>query len=110
VTEDQTWVSRMVALGALSAQEAEEHPRRSELQQAIGGHPDVDPAIYDAPLAAGDWVLVCSDGLSNHLSEESLKEVLQSSPSAESAARRLVNYANLAGAADNATVVVIRAT
>ena len=57
-----------------------------------------------------DWVVVCSDGLSNHVPEESLKEVLQTSASAETAARRLVNFANLAGAADNATVVVIRVT
>jgi protein phosphatase len=110
VTRDQTWVNRMVEIGALTLEEAEEHPRRNELQQAIGGHSEVEPALYEATLKAGDWVVVCSDGLSNHLAEESLKEVLQTSASAETAARRLVNFVNLAGATDNATVVVIRAT
>jgi serine/threonine protein phosphatase PrpC len=110
LTQDQTWVQRMVELGALTPQEAETHPRRSELQQAIGGRPNVEPALYDSPLKPGDWVVICSDGLSNHTPAEDLKELLQSAPSAEWAARRLINHVNLAGATDNATVVVIRAT
>jgi protein phosphatase len=110
LTQDQTWVQRMVELGALTAQEAETHPRRSELQQAIGGRPDVELALYDSLLKPGDWVVICSDGLSNHTPADVLKELLQSAPSAEWAARRLINHVNLAGATDNATVVVIRAT
>jgi serine/threonine protein phosphatase PrpC len=110
ITTDQTWVTRMVEIGMLTPEEAEEHPRRNELQQAIGGHPDIEPAAYHSPLAPGDWVVVCSDGLSNHISAGPLKEMLQSSHSAESAARRLINMVNFAGATDNATVVVVRAT
>jgi serine/threonine protein phosphatase PrpC len=110
LTCDQTWVNRMVELGAMTVQEALEHPRRSELQQAVGGRSDVEPALYDSPLKPGDWVVVCSDGLTNHIGPDTLKEMLQSAPSAEWAARRLVNSVSLAGATDNATVVVIRAT
>jgi protein phosphatase len=110
LTRDQTWVNRMVDLGTLSAAEAEGHPRRHELHQAIGGHADVEPAVYHARLQPGDWVLVCSDGLSNHVTPEVLREMLLSASSAEGAARRLVNYVNLQGATDNATVVVVRAT
>ena len=110
VTKDQTWVNRMVKLGALSAEDAENHPRRSELQQALGGIADVDPDFYESRLVAGDWVVVCSDGLPNHIRADHLKEVLLSSSCAEAAARRLVNLANLDGATDNATVVVVRAS
>src|SRR5437763_13262756 len=53
------------------------HPRRNELQQALGGQPDVEPATYSGPLTAGDWVVVCSDGLSNHVSADDLKQMLQ---------------------------------
>jgi protein phosphatase len=109
VTRDQTWVNRMVEMGAMSPEEAEQHPRRSELAQAIGGYPDVEPVLYDATLKPGDWVVVCSDGLSNHVDDNTLKEILLAGKSAESVARRLVNLANLEEAADNATVVVIRA-
>jgi serine/threonine protein phosphatase PrpC len=111
LTRDQTLVGRLVELGQLTPEEAETHPRRSELQQAIGGRSDVDPELYHGTLKAGDWVLVCSDGLSNHVKPDELKEMLQSeATSAEMAARRLVNLVNLRGATDNATVVVIRAT
>ncbi len=62
-------------------------------------------------MKAGDWVLVCSDGVTNHVTNDQLKEMMHSEAgSAEIAARRLVNLTNIEGATDNATVVVIRAT
>jgi protein phosphatase len=108
VTRDQTVVNRMVDTGLLTPEEAGNHPRRSELYQAIGGHTEVEPALYQCTLRAGDRVLVCSDGLSNQLSDDVIREMLLRSGSAESAARRLVNYANLQGATDNVTAVVVR--
>jgi protein phosphatase len=111
LTRDQTLVNRLVELGSLTEEEAEHHPRRNELQQAVGGQPDVEPGLYSSPLSPGDWIVVCSDGLSNHVSSGDLKQMLLSeAQSAEMAARRLVNLANIEGATDNATVVVIRAT
>jgi serine/threonine protein phosphatase PrpC len=111
LTRDQTLVNRLVELGTLTEEEAETHPRRNELQQAVGGQPDVEPGVYSSKLSAGDWVVVCSDGLSNHVSPQDLKHMLLSeAQSAEMAARRLVNLANIEGAGDNATVVVIRLT
>ncbi len=89
VTEDQTWVQRMVALGAMTHQEAAEHPRRSELHQAIGGQPDVEPFVYEGRLVPGDAILVCSDGVTSHLSPEMLQEILQRNTSAEGCAGRL---------------------
>lgn len=111
MTRDQTLVNRLVELGTLSPEEAETHPRRNELQQAIGGQPDVDPGLAHGVLKAGDWILVCCDGLTNHVSNADLEQMLRGEGySAETVARRLVNLANLQGATDNATVVVIRAT
>ncbi len=111
LTRDQTLVNRLVELGTLTPEEAETHPRRNELQQAIGGQPDVEPGLYHGVLKPGDWVVVCSDGVTNHVSANDLKQMLQSeATSAEMAARRLVNLCNIEGATDNATVVVIRAT
>src|SRR5262249_26049314 len=95
LTRDQTLVNRLVELGTLTPEEAETHPRRNELQQAIGGQPDVDPGLYAGVLKPGDWVLVCSDGVTNHVSANDLKQMLQSeAQSAEMAARRLVNLVN----------------
>jgi protein phosphatase len=111
LTRDQTLVNRLVELGTLTAEEAETHPRRNELQQAVGGQPDVEPGVYHGVLKPGDWVVVCSDGLTNHVSASELQQMLQSEAlSAEMAARRLVNLTLIEGATDNCTVVVIRAT
>jgi protein phosphatase len=111
LTRDQTLVNRLVELGTLSPEEAETHPRRNELQQAIGGQPDVDPGLYHGRLSPGDWVLVCSDGLTNHVNSRDLAEMLgREAWSAETAARRLVNFTLLSGATDNVTVVAVRAT
>ncbi|MBI3408606.1 MAG: protein phosphatase 2C domain-containing protein [Planctomycetes bacterium] len=111
LTRDQTLVNRLVELGQLTSAEAENHPRKNELQQAIGGQPDVAPNLYAAKLKRGDWVLVCSDGLTNHVPAADLEKMLtrEAAYSAEEAARRLLNLVNLRGATDNATIVVIRA-
>jgi len=110
LTRDQTLVNRLVELGQLTEEEAEDHPRKNELQQAIGGQPDVVPGVYGAHLKRGDWVLVCSDGLTNHVPTADLEKMLRETyGSSEETARRLLNLVNLRGATDNATVVVIRA-
>jgi serine/threonine protein phosphatase PrpC len=111
LTRDQTLVNRLVELGQLTPEEAEDHPRKNELQQAIGGQPDVEPGLYHGLLKRGDWVLVCSDGLTNHIPAADLTMMLsREAMSAEDAARRLMNLVNLRGATDNATIVVIRAS
>jgi len=110
LTRDQTLVNRLVELGQLTEEEAAAHPRRSELQQALGGHANVEVELHHRTLRAGDFVMVCSDGLSNHVLPKTMQEMLLTSGSAEVAARRLVNLANLEGATDNATVVVLRVT
>jgi protein phosphatase len=111
ITRDQTLVNRLVELGSLTEEEAETHPRRNELQQAIGGQPDVEPGLYQGKMKPGDWVVVCSDGLTNHVNSRDLSEMLRREAwSAETAARRLVNLTLIEGATDNVTVVAVRAT
>jgi protein phosphatase len=97
-------------LGQLTAEEAENHPRKNELQQAVGGQPGLDPQTYVAELRPGDWLVICSDGLTNHVDGEVLAEMIQRADSAEMCCRRLVNLANLQGGTDNCTVVVVRIT
>ena len=110
ITRDQTLVNRLIELGHLTEAEAENHPRKNELQQAIGGQPFVEPGVYHAPLKPGEWVLVCSDGLTNHVNHATLTEMIQRADSAEMLARRLCNLANLQGGSDNCTVMAVRAT
>ena len=108
ITRDQTYVQYLVDNGQITPEEAQSHARRSELQQAIGGSAEVVPDYYPLRLHAGDWLLVCSDGLTNQLADGTISAVLREAPSAERAARRLVNLANLEGAGDNVTVIAAR--
>jgi len=110
VTKDHTVIARLVELGQLTEEEAEHHPRRSELQQAIGGRPEVYPDVYAMVLEPGDWILACSDGLSNQIGLDVMQGVLRETKNAERAARRLINMALFDGAQDNVTVAVIRAS
>jgi protein phosphatase len=108
LTRDHTYVATLVEQGILGADEAQMHPRRGELMQAIGGRADVTPEMIHATFSPDDWLIVCSDGLTARLTPETMVSVLEQSHSADAAARRLVNRANLEGAADNVTVVVVR--
>jgi serine/threonine protein phosphatase PrpC len=110
LTRDQTVIEGLVAAGRVTPAEAETHPRRSELRQAIGGRADVEPQFAAVELVPGDWLVVCSDGLSGAVAPTEIHAILERATSAEQACRRLVNRANLAGAFDNVTVAVVRAT
>jgi protein phosphatase len=108
LTNDHTLVAMLVEAGQLTPDEAETHPRRSELQQAIGGRGEVEPQLLSTRLGEGDWVVVCSDGLTGPVRPVEIAEIVRQSGSAHQAARRLVNRANLRGASDNVTVAVVR--
>lgn len=109
LTRDQTYLNRLLELSQITAAEARVHPRRGELLQAIGGRADVVPEIVSAPVVAGDWLIVCSDGLTSRLAPSVIRTIVESATSADAAARRLINRANLEGAGDNVSAVVVRA-
>lgn len=108
LTQDQTLVNRMVAMGVIKPEEAESHPRRHELDQALGSSHPVEIQLVTEKLQVGDQLVFCSDGLTTHVNDRSISEVLRNTASAEAAARRLVNLANALGGSDNVTVVVVR--
>jgi protein phosphatase len=104
LTEDQTLARRMVEMGTLRAEEAEGHPAASQVSQALGRQPDLEPSRPVRELEAGDVLLLCCDGLHGQVSDEAIREALAE----EDAAERLVRLADEAGGADNCTAVVVR--
>jgi PPM family protein phosphatase len=108
LSQDQTLVNRMVATGVITVEEAENHPRRHELDQALGSSHAVEVQLLTEKLQVGDVLVFCSDGLTTHVNDRGICEVLRNVSSAEAAARRLVNLANALGGSDNVTVVVVR--
>jgi protein phosphatase len=109
LTRDHTLVEEMVRRGHLSAEEAAAHQWRHVITNVVGGDsPGVTVEVNKMRLEVGDAVLVCSDGLTNMVSEKEIASVLQAEASAERACGQLLMRANEEGGKDNITVVVAR--
>lgn len=106
VTTDHTWVEDMVKLGT-PREEAERHQNRHMITRAIGAEGEVVPDLFDLDLAEGDVFLVCSDGVTNHVMDDSIRRILSETGPSE-AAWRLVSEALAGGGSDNATAIVVR--
>lgn len=104
ITKDDTFVQSLVDRGELSADEAHSHPRRSLILKALTGEP-VEPTVVTREARVGDRYLLCSDGLSDPVSSETIAETLATG-SVEEAADRLVQLALRSGGPDNITVVL----
>src|SRR5712691_7097860 len=106
LTEDHSLVAELMRSGKLSPEEAETHPQRSVITRALGTDPDVDVDVYTIPVEAGDLFLLCSDGLTTMVDEDSIRDLLERHrPDLDRAARELVSAANRGGGEDNITVV-----
>jgi PPM family protein phosphatase len=106
LTEDHSLVAELMRDGKLSAEEAETHPQRSVITRVLGTEPDVDVDTFSVEARPGDLFLLCSDGLTTMVGDESiLRIVKQERGDLTHAARALVSAANRAGGEDNITVV-----
>jgi serine/threonine protein phosphatase PrpC len=104
ITKDDTFVQTLVDEGRITAEEAHSHPQRSLIMRALTGH-EIEPALTMREARAGDRYLLCSDGLSDPVSDETILVALQIPDVAESA-YRLIELALRGGGPDNVTVVV----
>jgi len=104
ITKDDTFVQTLVDEGRITREEAHSHPQRSLIMRALTGH-EVEPTLTMREARAGDRYLLCSDGLSDPVSDETILEALQISDVSE-AAYRLIELALRGGGPDNVTVVV----
>jgi protein phosphatase len=99
----------MVRRGVLRAEEAAGHHSRHVITNVVGGDsPELTVEVHKVHLDAGDAVLLCSDGLTNAVSDEGIANILRVEPDPEQACRLLVGRANDAGGKDNITVVLAR--
>jgi protein phosphatase len=104
ITKDDTFVQTLVDEGRITAEEAHSHPQRSLIMQALTGH-DVEPTLIMREARLGDRYLLCSDGLSDPVSHETILEALKI-PDVTDSADRLIELALRGGGPDNVTVVV----
>jgi PPM family protein phosphatase len=104
ITHDDTFVQTLIDDGRITVEEANHHPQRSLLLRALNGQ-EVEPDLSMREARAGDRYLLCSDGLSGVVSEETLAEALKD-PDPEATADRLIELALRSGGPDNVTVIV----
>jgi PPM family protein phosphatase len=108
ITEDHSLVAELVRSGDLTRDQAAEHPQKNLITRALGADEEVDVDTAILPIEAGDRILLCSDGLSDMVSEAGISEILAEFPDdPERAARGLLSAALDAGGNDNITVVVV---
>ncbi|HEU5277406.1 MAG TPA: Stp1/IreP family PP2C-type Ser/Thr phosphatase [Gaiellaceae bacterium] len=106
VTEDHSLVNELLKSGKLSREEAETHPQRSVITRALGTDPDVDVDTFTIAGEEGDLFLLCSDGLTDMVSERAILDLVERyRHDIDRALRALVNAANKGGGEDNITVV-----
>jgi protein phosphatase len=105
ITEDDTWVARAMKMNQLTADEARTHPLRHVLSHCLGRRDLRQVNIRTIDIKAGDLVLLCSDGLTEEVSDEEMITYLQSK-SLEELPKTLVEAAKNNGGSDNITVVL----
>lgn len=108
ITQDHTWVSMALRAGDMTAEDAKVHPWRHVLSQCLG-RPDIQNIeIQPLEILAHDRILICSDGLTEEVSDEMISSYLQKTDaSCHEIAAGLIEEAKQAGGSDNITIVVL---
>jgi protein phosphatase len=107
LTDDHSWVGEMVRRGEITQAEAAVHPHRSIITRALGTDTDIEPDLSEVPVAPGDRLLICSDGLSGMVSDGEIADLLGRRLGPEEVAGLLVQAALAGGGEDNVTVLVV---
>ena len=107
VTTDHTLVEEMVLSGLITPSEALTHPKRNYITRALGTNERVEPDILRLDAHPGDLFLLCSDGLSNMLSERDMLDILLSGMRAEDKLNTLIERALHRGGHDNITALLV---
>ena len=106
ITYDHTLVNLLVTAGELTEEQAKDHPKRNVLMKALGANDPVEIDIFDCDIEVSD-ILLCSDGLTNMLDQESIERVLLSDYSVEDKVIRLIKKAINRGGTDNVSVAYL---
>ncbi|PLS06506.1 Stp1/IreP family PP2C-type Ser/Thr phosphatase [Neobacillus cucumis] len=107
ITEDHSLVNELVRSGQISKEDAEHHPRKNVLLRALGTEKVVEMDIKTIIFEEGDFLLLCSDGLSNKVNEAEMIEILQNEENLQQKAGTLILLANENGGEDNITLAIV---
>lgn len=108
LTHDHSLMRELVELGQLQETQTPGFVYKNILTRAIGTEASVEPSVGSCDVRANDIYLMCSDGLTDMLSQDEIEEILKRSPTITEAAKLLISTANKKGGTDNVTVVLMK--
>ncbi|PLT34257.1 Stp1/IreP family PP2C-type Ser/Thr phosphatase [Bacillus sp. V5-8f] len=107
VTEDHSLVNELVRSGQITKEDAEHHPRKNVLLRALGTEPTVEMDVRTIVFEEGDTLILCSDGLSNKVSESEMLSIVSEDRTLDEKAGLLIDLANDHGGEDNITLAIV---
>ena len=108
VSVDHSLVEEMIRSGGIAREQTRNHPDKNIITRAVGVKKTVEPDTYTEELKSGDYVLMCSDGLTNMVPDEEIMEIVVQSEDVTQAVKALIEKANENGGRDNISAVLVR--
>lgn len=108
ITNDHSLVAELVKNGTITKEEAVNHPQKNVITRALGTDINVKTDIYNFNLEEHDIILLCTDGLTNLVSEIDIMKFINDSEDIQNICDNLINHANDNGGYDNSTVIIIK--
>ncbi|ANU19689.1 protein phosphatase [Planococcus plakortidis] len=109
MTRDHSYVNVLVDNGEITQQQAEDHPKKNWILRSLGTEPDIEREMHHFSLAGISYFLICTDGLSNKLSEREISSIVRSKASLSQKGKALIALANDLGGEDNISFVLLTA-
>lgn len=108
LTEDHSLVAELLKNGSITEEEAESHPQKNVITRAVGTDDTIDTDIVVEKVYKEDLLLLCTDGLTNMVGDNQIKEILSTKADVQTACNELVKMANENGGFDNITVIAVK--
>jgi len=108
ITQDHSLVAELLRNGSITENEARTHPQRNIITRALGTEENITVDLYILDPKRSEIIVLCTDGLSNLVNADEIKDVITSSHSLQNACESLVSLANARGGYDNITVVATK--
>lgn len=108
VTKDHSYVAELVQKGGIDRETAKNHPKRNYITRAVGAFEKANPDFFYVETKPGDVILICSDGLTNMISDEEILSIIYQEDDLEFTCNKLIQAANEKGGIDNISVILVK--
>ncbi len=106
LTTDHSYIEELIKTGSLTREEAESHPKKNLITRALGCFENLEVDIYTYNIKKNDYILLCTDGLTNELIEDEILDCFNNSTDPKKLCEELIIKANKRGGEDNITVII----